>query len=384
MNAKPILVQTGSWTSRSGFQTVLITFSLTLLSCLAAFKSGPQIETGPVKQWNELNVPDVRYRPALNSPREMEILLQWQASNIRLLSEEEKLALSDSLGIPTDEAPHLYLWTAEPIERSAQMQVSYHTLKPDISRIVEDRFNGNRLRFWDFSDQLQDGQKLQMIRRLTLTSYELDCEIDSSKVGEYNTQSRFWKFYTKSEAWLTLTPALTDTAKKIVGEEKNAYLKARNLYRWLHAKGIYVYPPKERGAIAMLETLQGDCGQFSYLFIALCRAVGIPARLVAGFRLNENDKLGHHAWAECFLPNYGWVPADLTTEGSEFGRLDNRRVISSVGMNIILPDLPKWANYKNSGVENGVTDFMQFATVVKNGFAADITSEVKVLKIKLR
>ncbi len=383
MNAKSLIARITSWLLR-GARSGLLPFSLTFLGCAGVFHSSAPIDTGPVKPWNELSARDVRYRPALRNPREMEILLLWQVNNIRLLSEEEKLSLEDSLGIPANAPPHLFVWTSEMIERPAQMQVRYHTLRPDISKIIEDRFNGNRLRFWDFSDLLIEGQKLQMIRRLTLTSYEIDCEIDSSRVGDYDRQSRFWQFYTKSEPWLTITPALSDTARKIVGEEKNAYLKARALYRWLHENGKYVYPPKERGAVPMLETLQGDCGQFSYLFIALCRAVGVPARLVAGFRLNENDKLGYHAWAECFLPNYGWVPADLTAEGSEFGKLDNRRVISSVGMNIMLPGLPEWANYKNSGAENGVTDFMQFATVVKNGFAADITSEVKVLKAKLR
>lgn len=366
------------------FYRLIFVFFPLVLNCAFIPNRTLQIDAGPVKLYNDLNAPDVRFRPALRNPRDLEILLQWQISNIRLFSPEELRATNDSLTIPAEQTPCLLIWTSEPIDRAAQTQVQYRTLKPSHSDIYEDRLNGNRLRFWDFSESLKDGQKLQIIRKMSLTCYEIDFDIDSSKVGLYDQKSRFWNFYTRSEPWLMITAALKDTAEKIVGGRKNPYLSAREIFRWVRAHGAYDYPPKERGALQMLETMSGDCGQFSYLFIALCRAIGIPARLVAGFRLNEDQKLAYHAWAECFMPDYGWVPADLTAPQSEFGKLDNRRAVSSVGMNIILPNLPAWATYKNSSAENGVTDFIQLATIVKSGFAGVIESEVKVLKSKLR
>ena len=46
------------------------------------------------------------------------------------------------------------------------------------------------------------------------------------------------------------------------------------------------------------------------------RARGIPARLQMGYRLRETNEgkevdPGYRCWAEYFVPNYGWVSADI-------------------------------------------------------------------------
>ena len=52
----------------------------------------------------------------------------------------------------------------------------------------------------------------------------------------------------------------------------------------------------------------GSCRDLSVLFIDVCRAVGIPARFVSGYRHaeTERDKRHMHAWAEVYLPGGGW------------------------------------------------------------------------------
>jgi len=59
----------------------------------------------------------------------------------------------------------------------------------------------------------------------------------------------------------------------------------------------------------------GDCSEFSYLTAALLRALGIPARVVAGWALftETGDQTNQgHAWNEVYLPNLGWIPLDVT------------------------------------------------------------------------
>ncbi len=58
----------------------------------------------------------------------------------------------------------------------------------------------------------------------------------------------------------------------------------------------------------MLDTGFGDCVTQSCLFVALCRAAGVPARVTGGRFLCTND----HYWAEFFEPSRGWVPVDPT------------------------------------------------------------------------
>ncbi|MCG8450064.1 MAG: hypothetical protein MI725_10870 [Pirellulales bacterium] len=48
------------------------------------------------------------------------------------------------------------------------------------------------------------------------------------------------------------------------------------------------------------------------VFVTLCRAVGIPARLVTGFELRHNNQAQTHVWAEVHRENR-WVPFDPTT-----------------------------------------------------------------------
>jgi len=53
-----------------------------------------------------------------------------------------------------------------------------------------------------------------------------------------------------------------------------------------------------------------DCQLGSSLFIALCRARGIPARLVSGDMLYDFAP-GLHYWAEIWKDGMGWLPFDL-------------------------------------------------------------------------
>ena len=44
----------------------------------------------------------------------------------------------------------------------------------------------------------------------------------------------------------------------------------------------------------------------------------------------------YHTWAEFLIPEHGWLPADPTYGNSQFGKLNNKRIIASVGNNIQL------------------------------------------------
>ena len=60
---------------------------------------------------------------------------------------------------------------------------------------------------------------------------------------------------------------------------------------------------------------RGVCQDFTHIFIAAARSLGIPARYVGGyFRRNDGvvDQDAGHAWAEAFVPDLGWVAFDAT------------------------------------------------------------------------
>jgi hypothetical protein len=64
-----------------------------------------------------------------------------------------------------------------------------------------------------------------------------------------------------------------------------------------------------------------DCQLGSALFVALCRARGIPARLVSGYLLHTAAP-AFHSWLEVWVEEQGWVPLDLFSWDLSFGGRD--------------------------------------------------------------
>ncbi|MEM7654550.1 MAG: transglutaminase family protein [Bacteroidota bacterium] len=67
---------------------------------------------------------------------------------------------------------------------------------------------------------------------------------------------------------------------------------------------------EELGPVQALEQGQGDCTEFTDLFVSLCRATGIPSRGVSGWMLTPTLENPNHHWAEVWLEGLGWIPVD--------------------------------------------------------------------------
>ena len=61
----------------------------------------------------------------------------------------------------------------------------------------------------------------------------------------------------------------------------------------------------------ILERGKGTCSEYTNLFIALIRKIGIPCRMAVGWiYMPDQNFQGSHAWAECYIENYGWLAVD--------------------------------------------------------------------------
>ena len=58
----------------------------------------------------------------------------------------------------------------------------------------------------------------------------------------------------------------------------------------------------------------GVCQDFAHLFIAVARAMGVPARYVSGYIHfpGERESSASHAWAEAWVAGRGWIGFDAT------------------------------------------------------------------------
>ncbi len=152
-------------------------------------------------------------------------------------------------------------------------------------------------------------------------------------------------------------------ADSIIKGKKTVLEKARAIYDWT-VDNMYRDPETigcgTGDVCLLLKKPGGKCTDISSVYIALCRAVGVPAREIFSVRLSKKDQedvtTWQHCWAEFFLPGYGWVtadPADVrkamlveklelndpkTKEYREFfwGGIDPYRVVLAQGRDVVL------------------------------------------------
>jgi transglutaminase-like putative cysteine protease len=75
-----------------------------------------------------------------------------------------------------------------------------------------------------------------------------------------------------------------------------------------------------RGAVAAMARGSGVLHDQVHVFIATCRAAGLPARFVSGYKLGRSAT--EHAWADIWLEEMGgWLSFDLPTQQLASGRL---------------------------------------------------------------
>jgi len=98
----------------------------------------------------------------------------------------------------------------------------------------------------------------------------------------------------------------------------------------------------------VLDTLRGDCNEHTILFVALARAVGIPARSAVGL-VYLDGTFFYHAWPEVWLgewvavdPTFGQVPADAAhlrfVTGSLVQQVEIARLIGNLRIEVIRPN----------------------------------------------
>lgn len=313
-------------------------------------------------------------------PRLVEAEFTITIDSIHVLEPDSLKASNIRRGIDSVQAPVFLLWSADIIDRPAQRVKESVFLSTVPTEIVTEHENGNRICFWDLSKQLSGPTQIVIKRKFSYITYDYVKKIDEATLPDtYSGEpEELFYLYTKAEPSLEQTPALILLADSIVRGERTPAEKVHRIFDFVRAKMHYKYPPDARGVLEAIKCYEGDCGQYSALFIGLCRCAGIPARQQSGLVI-DSVKFGYHVWSEVYLPATGWVPMDATIPDG-FAHLPNNRVIASVGMNIPLRHVPSWATYLDQDAQGNRTDFMQFATMVTSGFTAKISTERKLLR----
>ncbi len=141
-------------------------------------------------------------------------------------------------------------------------------------------------------------------------------------------------------------------ALQLTAGHDTAYAKAKAIEGYLRANYTYRLadpqgnggPPPDRDPVDwfLFESREGTCGNFSSAFVVLARAVGLPARVVAGWAINSTggrqtvyaDQA--HQRAEVAFRELGWVAFEPTAPGgapdraAEYTRADEESLLEDL------------------------------------------------------
>ena len=205
-------------------------------------------------------------------------------------------------GWSADAALDLIVTTAVPVARLIDNARQRMALRVRLSGInVETVPNDD--------EQRRDGAILDIQRAdiATLPSYALPCA-DRDRAADLMPTA-----FLQSDH-----PRIQALAREILGGERDSARAARLLNDWVYRHLRKVPTVSIPNALQVLDMGAGDCNEHAVLLAALSRAVGLPARVIAG-AVYLDGAFFYHAWCELWLgrwvsvdPTFNQLPADAT------------------------------------------------------------------------
>jgi transglutaminase-like putative cysteine protease len=209
--------------------------------------------------------------------------------------------------------------------------------------------------FFELEDQSRDVIFLRANQSLDPgDSYQARSKLINPAARELRETSNEYPAWITSR-YLQLPPDFSEKvralAKDITADKQTPYDKTVAITEYLRANIEYVDrvvpPPNNADRLEwfLFEYKQGFCNYYATAEVLMLRAVGIPARMAAGFAQGEaNDSRSRyyvrqsdaHAWPEVYFPGYGWIEFEPTMNQAEiirpelpldpgFGDLDPRQ-----------------------------------------------------------
>lgn len=165
----------------------------------------------------------------------------------------------------------------------------------------------------------------------TLSRYEADSDIAAPAPEELRAAGQNYPEQIRARYLRLppLDPRVPRLAAQITTSAGTDFDKAALLENYLRMHFGYTLqlprtPVKDPIANFLFERKQGHCEYFASAMAVMLRALGIPSRVVNGFRSDEfNDLTANyvvraknaHSWVEAYFPGYGWQTFDPTPAG---------------------------------------------------------------------
>ena len=233
------------------------------------------------------------------------------------------------------------MWIPLPTTDSFQTVEIKSIKAPGQLEILQEREYGNSVLFLTLNPQ-DSGKTIEIRSKI--------CRLEKAV---YTSQTTALGQYLKPERLVPADERFRSIAERVVEGKNGDLVRARALYDHVIDRMRYMKYGSGWGkgdAVYACDARTGNCTDFHSYFIALCRAVGIPARFAIGAAIpserNEGGIDGYHCWAE-FYTDGRWWPVDIS-EGDKcsslstyyFGHHPANRVELSRGRDLVFEPSP--------------------------------------------
>ncbi len=215
------------------------------------------------------------------------------------------------------------LHLAIPVNRNNQELLSEIEYNIEPTEFVTDKW-GQKTAHYHFMN-IPAGETRTVEMTVKARTYDVRYFIFPDQVGtlEDIPQDLKDKYLEDNDKFQIDHPVIREAVSRVVGNEENPYWIMRKIFNHIIANMYYEMSGGWNTAPTVLARGNGSCSEYTFVFISMCRAAGLPARYVGSVVVRGDDASMDdvfHRWAEVYLPNYGWIPVDGSRGDSDWPR----------------------------------------------------------------
>lgn len=227
---------------------------------------------------------------------------------------------------------YLTFHTLFPVDRVNQEVIDIEFFPPDPEFVEDDRGNDNIVHYT--FNNVESNVNNVTYWRARIKTWELHYSIHPDDVGSLDDipADISGKYLVDEDVYQINNSIVVNARDDALQGETHPMEMARKIFNWVQNHMTYSIELGWRDAPSNIETGLGSCSGWAYAFIAMCRSAGLPARQSGSLvRRGSHDDPGphldqpKHRWAEVYLPNIGWMEANV--QGGSWAYLPERYVI---------------------------------------------------------
>jgi len=210
------------------------------------------------------------------------------------------------------------------------------------------------------------------------STIEVSYRVKRFEKAEYAVREPGAQKYLRPERLVPTNETFRTIAEQVTEGKTTDMARARALYDHVIKKVRYAKYGTGWGAgnaVYACDAHSGNCTDFHAYFIALARAMGIPARFAIGAAIpserNDGGIDGYHCWAE-FFADGKWVPVDISEADKNsrladyyFGHHPANRFELSRGRDLVVDPVPR----------SGPINFLAYPLMEINGNVVRVPTE---------